>query len=310
MENEQDTKKKDKPIPEEELFDELDAMYQRVADIEKEEAIETLPPIEPKSSSVSGTRVASEKGLKKKSGRNKKRSYRPMILGVIAVLFALILGGTLWKPMAILQFLKIGDVQQPTAPSRPAPRKPSAVVTPKTLPVPPPAATSPATPQPPAAVTSPAPPIPPAVATPPTPPKPPAAVIPPAPPIPPAVATAPTPPNPKSPSESVPVQTKQEAVKSPAAFPQGKFYAIQIGSFREMENVRDLVEALKKEGLDAYWIASKSQKRGALYKVFVGRFTDTNKAAQFQREKKILKNYSDSFIQEISSSAMIEGSSP
>jgi cell division septation protein DedD len=76
-----------------------------------------------------------------------------------------------------------------------------------------------------------------------------------------------------------------------------------------MENVRDLVEALKKEGLDAYWIASKSKKRGALYKVFVGKFTDTNEAAQFQRDKKILKNYSDSFIQEISSSAMIEGSS-
>jgi hypothetical protein len=35
MENEEGKKKKDKPIPEEELFDELDAMYQRVADIEK-----------------------------------------------------------------------------------------------------------------------------------------------------------------------------------------------------------------------------------------------------------------------------------
>jgi cell division septation protein DedD len=282
MENEQDIKRKDKPIPEEELFDELDAMYQRVADIEKEEAIEPLPSMEPKSSSMPGTRVASEKGLKKKSGRNKKRSYRPMILGAIAILFALILGMTFWKPMAILELLKIRDVKQPAVPSRPAPRKPSAVVTPKTLPAPPPAAPSPATPQSPSAVTSPAPPIPPTVATAPTPSKP--------------------------PSESVPAQTKREAVKSPAAFPQGKFYAIQIGSFREMENVRDLVEALKKEGLDAYWIASKSKKRGALYKVFVGKFADANEAAQFQRDKKILKSYSDSFIQEISSSKMIEGS--
>lgn len=97
-------------------------------------------------------------------------------------------------------------------------------------------------------------------------------------------------------------------MKSPIAFPQGKFYAIQIGSFREMENVRDLVETLKKEGLDAYWITSKSKKGGVLYKVFVGKFTDTNEAAQFQRDKKILKNYSDSFIQEISSSKVIEGS--
>lgn len=68
-----------------------------------------------------------------------------------------------------------------------------------------------------------------------------------------------------------------------------------------MENVLDLVETLKKEGFDAYWITSKSQRRGALYKVFVGQFTDTNEAAQFLREKKILKNYSDSFVQEMSS---------
>ena len=275
MENEQDIKKKDKSIPEEELFDELDAMYQRVADIEKEEATETLPPIEPKSSSMPGTRVASEKALNKKSGRNKKRPYRPMILGAIAVLFALILGMTFWKPTAILQLLKLGDVKQPTVPSRPAPRKSSAVVTPKTLPAPPPAAPSPATPQPPSAVT------------------------PPPPPIPPTVATSPAPPKP--PSESVAAQAKQEAVKSPTPPPQGKFYAIQIGSFREMENVRDLVETLKKEGLDAYWITSKSKRRGALYKVFVGQFTDTNEATQFQKDKTILKNYPDSFVQEISS---------
>ncbi len=303
MENEKDIKKKDQPIPEEELFDELDAMYQRVADIEKEEAIETLPHIEPKSPSMPGVRGVSEKGSKKKPGRNKKRSYRPMILGAIAIVFALILGITFWKPTAILELLKIGDVKQPTVPSRPAPRKPPTVATSKILPAPSPETPSPATPQPPSAATPPASPIPPTVATRPTSPS---AVTPPAPPIPPAIATPPPPANP--PSESFPAQTKQEAVKSPAAFPQGKFYAIQIGSFREMENVRDLVEALKKEGLDVYWIASKSKKSGALYKVFVGKFADTNEAARFQRDTKILKNYSDSFIQEISSSRRIDGS--
>jgi len=44
MENEQDIKNKDKSIPEEELFDELDAMYQRVADIEKEKQQRPYPP--------------------------------------------------------------------------------------------------------------------------------------------------------------------------------------------------------------------------------------------------------------------------
>jgi len=270
MENEEDKKKKDKQIPEEELFDELDAMYQRVADIEKEEATEILTHEEDASSSTHGTRVVPEKPLRKKSGRNKNRSFRPMILGTIAILFALILGITFWKPMAILQLLKIGDVEQPTVPPRPAPRKPPAVVTPPALPTPPAVATSPA--------------------------------------------------GPKPPSESFPAQTKQEAVKGPQEgaekpkpipqeivkpnkpVPQGKYFAIQIGSFREMENVRDLVGVLKKEGLDAYWITSKGKKSGALYKVFVGQFMDRNEAAQFQKDKKILKNYPDSFIQEISSS--------
>jgi cell division septation protein DedD len=276
MENGQDSKKKDKQIPEEELFDELDAMYQRVADIEKEEATEVLTHAEDVSTSTQGSRLVSEKLLKKKLTRNKKRSYRPMILGAIAILFALILGITFWKPIAILQLLKIGDVQQPTVPARPAPRKPPAVATPKAPPAPPTAAISPAPPKPPSAVTSAASPIPPAVTT--------------------------SPASPKPTTESVPAQTRQEAMKSPNPLPQGKYFAIQVGSFREMENVRDIVGVLKKEGLDAYWIASTSKKRGALYKVFVGQFMDRNEAAQFQKDKKILKNYPDSFIQEISSS--------
>jgi hypothetical protein len=60
--------------------------------------------------------------------------------------------------------------------------------------------------------------------------------------------------------------------------------------------------------LDAYLITSKRKKRGALYKVFVGQFMDRNEAAQFQKDQKILKNYPDSFIQEVSSSKIIEGS--
>ena len=275
MDNEQD-KKKNKQIPEEELFGELDAMYQRVADIEKEEATEIFTQGEAASSSTHGTQVVPEKPLRKRTGRNKKRSYRPMILGAIAVFFALILGVTFWKPVAILQLFKIGDVKKPIVPPRPTPRKPPAVVTPQPPSTPPTVATSPAVP------------------------KPPSAAIPPAPPTSPAVATSPA--APKPPFESAPAQTKQEALKSPPPSPQGKIYAIQIGSFREMENVQDLIKVLKKEGLDAYWIASKSKKSGALYKVFVGQFMDRNEAAQFQKDKTILKNYPDSFIQDIPSS--------
>ena len=217
-----------------------------------------------------------------------------MILGAIAILFALILGVTFWKPAAILQFLKIGDVEQPTVSPRSAPRKPPAVATPKALPAPATAVTSSAPPKLASTVTPPTSPISPTVAAPPAPPKP--------------------------TSESAPAQTRQEAVKvareeAEKAKPipqeivkpdkpvlQGRYFAIQVGSFREMENVRNLVGTLKKEGLDAYWIASTGKKRGALYKVFVGQFMDKNEAAQFQKDKKILNNYPDSFVQEVASS--------
>jgi cell division septation protein DedD len=267
---------KDKQIPEEELLGELDSMYQRVADIEKEEEAKTLIP------------------EKKNPKQTKKRSYRSIILGAIAILFALILGITFWKPMAILQLLKMGDTQ------------PTTVVTP------------PPTPKRPAAVPSPAAPKSPAVATSPTTSPPPSAVTPPAFPTPPTVATSPAPPKP--PSQSVPVQTKQEAVKTAQEevkkeksisqeitkpskpLPQGKYFAVQVGSFRDIENVRELAEAFKKEGLEVYWITMKSRSRGTLYRVLVGQFMDENEAAQFLKDKKIFKNYPDSFIKEVSSS--------
>ena len=283
MENGQDKNKKDQPIPEEELFDELDAMYQRVADIEKEDASEILTHGEAPSSSTYGARAASEEPPKKETGRNKRRSRRPIILAAIAILFALILGITFWKPITIFHLFKIGDEQQSPVPPRPAVRKPPAVVTPEPSPAPP---VAPLTPS--------------------------ASLIPP------PVAVSPAPPEPTS--ESVPAQTKQEAVKSPREetekakpmpqeivkprkpVPQGKYYAIQIGSFREMENVRDLIRVFNEEGLDAYWIASESKGRGAFYRVFVGKFMDADEGARFFKDKTIFKNYPDSFIREVSSS--------
>jgi cell division septation protein DedD len=283
MENILDKKIKDKQIPEEELFEELDAMYQRVADIEKEEATEASAPGETALFLEPGAQAAPEKPVKKKPGRNKKRDYRPMILATIAILLVFILAITFWKPMAILQLLKIGETQQPAVPPPPRPRKPpSAVATPAPPPLPF-AATSPTRPTPPPVAASPAPPT----------------------------------PSPKS----LPAQTKQEAVRSPQEeaektkpisqeivkpnkpLSQEKYYAVQIGSFRNMENVRDLTGLLKKEGFDAYWITMKSKKGETLYRVFVGQFTDKDEAAQFLKDKKVLRNYPGSFIQEVSSSS-------
>jgi cell division septation protein DedD len=269
---------KDKEISEEELLDELDTMYQRVADIEKEEAAET-PTL-----------------VRTKPKRNKRRSYRTVIVVIFVffIILASILAITIFDPITLLQRLTMRDKQPSTVITSPAPPKRSTVVS------------SPVPPTPPSVATSPEASPPSSVGTSPPAPSPPSAV--------------PSPAPPKSPSESFPVQTKQEPVRSPREeaekpksisqeivklnkpLPQGKYYAIQVGSFRDMENVRELTQVFKKEGLDAYWITMKSKGRGTLYRVLVGQFMDENEAAQFLKEKKILKNYPDSFIKEVSSS--------
>jgi cell division septation protein DedD len=273
---------KDKEISEEELLDELDTMYQRVADIEKEEAaVEAPPPL-------------MIKPIKPKP--KKKRSYRTLIImaSVFLIILASIFTITIFDPMNLLRRLKMGEPQPSTVATPPAPSKRRAVVP------------SPAAPKPPAVVTSQEPPKPPAVAT--------SSAAPPSP----SVVPSPVPPKPAS--ELPPVQAKQEAAKSPQQetekpkpvpqetmrpnkpAPRGRYYAIQVGAFRDMENVRELVEAFKKEGLEAYWITTKSKGSGSLHRVLVGQFTDENEAAQFLKDKKILKNYPESFVKEVSSS--------
>jgi cell division septation protein DedD len=276
---------KDKQISEEELLDELDTMYQRVADIEKEEAEQAPPP------------------LKTKPIQKKRRPYRTIVIvaSLLFIVLASILTITIFEPITFLQRLKTGGTQPPTIASPPSPSKRPTV------------APSPAVPKPPVVATSPEPPKPSAVA-----PSSAASSSPSV--VPPAAAPKPAP-------ESSPVQVKQEPVKrtqgepekvtskpqeasskpqeivklnKPA--PRGRYYAIQVGAFRDMENVRELVEAFKKEGLEAYWTTMKSRGSGALYRVLVGRFTDENEAAQFLRDEKILKNYPDSFVKEISPS--------
>ena len=281
---------KDKQIPEEELLVELDSMYQRVADIEKEEEAETFIP------------------EKKKPKQNKKRSSRSFIIvaSIAFIVLASIFTTTILKPTLIPQLLKMFDTQ------------PSTVATPPPTPKRPAAVPSPAAPKPPAVATAPTTSPPPAVAPSPEPAKPPAVATSPAPSPAPSVAPSPEPPKPSS--QSLPAQTKQETAKATQQevkkekaisqeitkpskpILQGRYYAIQVGAFSDMENVREIVEAFKKEGLEAYWITMRSRSRGTLYRVLVGQFMNENEAAQFLKDKKILKNYPDSFIKEVSSS--------
>jgi cell division septation protein DedD len=76
---------------------------------------------------------------------------------------------------------------------------------------------------------------------------------------------------------------------------------VQVGAFRNWRNASDLIGALQKKDVEAYWIELESKNMVTLYKVFFGYFMDRNEATTFMKEKEILKNYPDSFVREISS---------
>jgi cell division septation protein DedD len=218
---------KDKQMSEKDIFEDLDKMYQRVADVEKEEAAE-----------------ASVHKKEKPKPRKKppSRSKLPMI--IVALIACIILVGIFAFP-----FLK-----QTIAP-----------LLPKTSKTPPPIVFTPPAPKA----------------------KPPAPL-----PIPKEQEVA------KALPEVVekPKPVPQKITKLSKSLPREEFYTIQIGAFHDLENARDLLENLKRDGLDAYFTRLDTKKGGILYKVFVGHFTDKKEAAQFFKEKKILNDYPGSFV--------------
>ncbi len=254
---------KDKHRSDEELFDELDTMYQRVAGFEGKEATPEQPstPYEygetTKGVASSHGTVVSSTGIRThatpgepfKPGQNKKWYHRRIIIipmSLSLILFALILILTIIKPMITPRGSNLGYVQQKT-------------VVPSAKLVEPPSAS-------------------------------------------PSVQT-----------EQEAMQKAEENVDKKESISQGNrrddnpftrngYFAIQVGAFHEWENARDLMEAFKSEGLDAYWITRQRRNRGILYMVFVGHFMDRKEAAEFVKGKRILNNYPDSFIRMISSS--------
>jgi len=110
---------KDKQVSEEELLEELDTMYQRVADIEKEEAAET-PTF-----------------VKTKPKQRKKGAFRNILIAMFIFFIALasILAITVFDPVTLLERLRTGATQPSTVVTRRSPSKR------------PPVAPSPATPK-------------------------------------------------------------------------------------------------------------------------------------------------------------------
>ncbi|MFB3885761.1 MAG: SPOR domain-containing protein [Thermodesulfobacteriota bacterium] len=271
---------KDEKTPEQDVFEDLDKMYQRVADIEKEEAGGAAePPLQ----------------KREKPKPKEKRSSRPIML--VALIVCLILAGFFGFP-----FLK----QTVTSLLPKKSKTPPAFLT-----TPPALKPKPSAPLPVSKVQEPLKTVPEQVQKP----KP----MPPAPaPVPKeqeamktppkevqkAKLIPPAPPQPSKEQESVKIPPKemektkplsQEIKKSPKPLEQ-EYYTIQTGAFHSLEYARDRFEMLKKDGLDAYLTKIEGKKRGTFYKVFVGHFKNEKEGTRFLAEKGILGDYPGSFV--------------
>jgi len=276
---------KDPEMPEKDVFEDLDKMYQRVADIEKEEAAETSPPKE-------------EATLPKKEVPKPKKKQSPRPIIIVALILCIICAG-IWvfpslKQMITPLFTKTSKTPPPFVAAPPVPKaKPSAP-----LPVPKEQESVKTLPE---EVQKPKP-LPPA--PPPVPKKQEAMKtipqelqkskpIPPAPPpVPKAQEAMKVPPKEVEKTKPIP----QKITKSAKPLTREKYYTIQTGAFHNLEYARDLLEILKKDGLDAYLTIIEGKKRGTFYKVFVGHFKDEKEGTRFLKEKKILNAYPGSFV--------------
>ena len=70
--------------------------------------------------------------------------------------------------------------------------------------------------------------------------------------------------------------------------------------FVDWENASRLIDGLRKENLEPYWIEKQSRSWGTIYLIFSGSFKAKNEAVKFMKDKDILKNYPDSFVRHIS----------
>ncbi|NWF91819.1 MAG: SPOR domain-containing protein [Syntrophaceae bacterium] len=267
---------KDKQLPEDDVLEDLDKIYQRVADIEKEEA--------------AGASIQRKEEPKEK----KKRSFRPLI--IVGLGLCVILAG-----FAAFPFLKQTITSLLPKKSKTPPPLLTTPFVPKPKPPAPPPAPKEKEPLKPPSVEKPevAPPVQTSVPKEKEPIKPPPSQ---------KVETAP-PVQVSIPKEREPVKMVPEEVKKASPVPPpGKiekvakapirktYYTIQVGAYRDLKSARDLFEDLKDEGLDTYYTKLEGKRRGTFYKVFVGHFASEKEAARFLKEKRILEDYPGSFV--------------
>jgi hypothetical protein len=98
-------------------------------------------------------------------------------------------------------------------------------------------------------------------------------------------------------------QTPSAFHQMPAPAPKivkKELFAIQIQSFDHPDDARKLVADLERTGMEAYIVAAPLGNRGVWNRVLIGRFESPGDALNFMQEKKLKDRYPDSFIQKLS----------
>ena len=87
--------------------------------------------------------------------------------------------------------------------------------------------------------------------------------------------------------ERKPKEKKQEKpLQSPSPKPSKKIFTVQVGAFSDLSHARSLKERLYKKKYAAYITSSISIKEGKLYKVWIGKFSNREKAEILCKEIK------------------------
>lgn len=81
---------------------------------------------------------------------------------------------------------------------------------------------------------------------------------------------------------------------SPCVWSQTRQYTIQIASTSTEAEAEIIIEKLKSEGLDAYWVKAEIESRGIRYRVRTGRFSnqiEARREAERQLRRGLIKDY-------------------
>ncbi|MEI8174218.1 MAG: GNVR domain-containing protein, partial [Deltaproteobacteria bacterium] len=72
------------------------------------------------------------------------------------------------------------------------------------------------------------------------------------------------------------------------------FYAIQIMAVQDLKEARRIIEAVKKEGMDAHSSSIDIPGKGTWHRIYIGKFNTKEQATEFMNGKNIKQQYPDS----------------